>query len=47
VSANPEVRDFLKSQEELAEFFRSINRIIGKNVGFDFSQACTPAAGCC
>lgn len=47
MTANREVRDFLKSQEELADFFRDVNRVIGKNLGFDFGQACAPAAGCC
>jgi cell fate (sporulation/competence/biofilm development) regulator YlbF (YheA/YmcA/DUF963 family) len=47
MTANREVRDFLKSQEELADFFRAVNRVIDGTLGFDFGQACAPTAGCC
>lgn len=47
MAANPEVRALVKSQEELTEMIRAANRIIGKNLGFDFGQACAPVTGCC
>jgi len=45
--ANLEVRNILRRQEELAEFFRAVNHVINETLGFDFGQACAPAAGCC
>ena len=47
MAAHQEVREFVKSQEELTELIRAVNRIIGKNLGFDFGQACAPVTGCC
>lgn len=45
--ANPEIQNYFKKQEDLAEFLRDIGKVISENAGFDFSQACTPATGCC
>jgi cell fate (sporulation/competence/biofilm development) regulator YlbF (YheA/YmcA/DUF963 family) len=47
MAANLEARNFLRRQEELAEFFRAVNHVINETLGFDFGQACAPAAGCC
>lgn len=44
--ANLEIQDYLKKQEELAEFFREIGRIISENADLDFIRACTPLTGC-
>lgn len=45
--ANPEIQNYFKKQEDLAEFLRDIGKVISENAGFDFSQACAPATGCC
>lgn len=45
--ANPTLKEYLESQEDLVGMLKELNDFISENLGFNFANLTKPAGGCC